>query len=262
MSFSKPVAALFWLFALCVLLVLYGPLVLAVFFSFFSQTAGQVDWSSFSLGAYGAVFKNKELIAALQHTGIAGFCSVMLALFFGTIFAFYYERSSSPLRYVMQSLIFVPFLVPPIITGLSLLTLFREIGFPRSLVTVVAGHTIFIVGISYRIILSRLQSLSVNLVDASLDLGASQFQTLVYVVLPHLAPAIGSAAILGFALSFDETLITLLVTGSESTLPMYLYGMMRLGFTQDINALASMVLLATAALTILTFARFLPQKPD
>ncbi|MBZ0227647.1 MAG: ABC transporter permease subunit, partial [Bauldia sp.] len=157
----------------------------------------------------------------------------------------------SRFREVLQLVIFLPFLMPPIITGLSLLVFFREADIPRSLVTVIIGHTVFVLALVYRIILARLQTLRASLVEASLDLGASRWQTFRYVLAPSLMSAIGSAAILAFALSFDETLITLLVTGTASTLPMRLWAMMRMGFAPDINALVTIILAGSTGLALL-----------
>jgi putative spermidine/putrescine transport system permease protein/spermidine/putrescine transport system permease protein len=141
--------------------------------------------------------------------------------------------------------------VPPIVTGLSLLIFFRQIDFERSLVTVVIGHTVFVLALVYRNVLARLQTISRSLIEASLDLGANRWQTFRYVLLPQLMTAFLAAGILAFALSFDETLITLLVTGTKSTLPMWLWSMMRMGFTPDINALAAIVLAGTTLLCLL-----------
>ena len=150
--------------------------------------------------------------------------------------------------------------MPPIITGLSLLIFFRETDMPRSLATVIVGHTVFVLAIVYQIVLSRLQALRPSLVDASLDLGASRWQTFRYVLMPNLMPAFVSSAILAFALSFDETLITLLVTGTKNTLPMWLWSSMRLGFKSDINALVALILLFSAALAYVAMRLFRPEK--
>jgi putative spermidine/putrescine transport system permease protein/spermidine/putrescine transport system permease protein len=127
---------------------------------------------------------------------------------------------------------------------------------------VIIGHTVFVLAVVYRIVLARLQTLRASLVEASLDLGASRWQTFRYVLMPMLMPAIGSAGILAFALSFDETLITLLVTGTDSTLPMRLWAMMRMGFTPDINALVAIILAGTtvAALIAIRFVKMPSQR--
>ena len=245
-----------------VILVLYGPLLVAVFFSFFEFQNNAVQWDSFSFAAYLSLIEDEGIIEAVGNTLLVGAISVALALIFGTALAFHYNGSRSRFREILQLVIFLPFLMPPIMTGLSLLTFFREIEVPRSLVTVIIGHTVFMLALVYRIILARLQTLKASLVEASLDLGASRWQTFRYVLAPSLMSAIGSAALLAFALSFDETLITLLVTGTRNTLPMRLWAMMRMGFTPDINALVALILAGSTALSLFAI-RFikLPTQP-
>jgi putative spermidine/putrescine transport system permease protein/spermidine/putrescine transport system permease protein len=234
-----------------VLAVLYGPLLVAIFFSFFTFQNNAVQWDSFSFHAYASLAHDEAIIDAVLNTLLVGAAAVTIALVLGTALAFHYNGSRSRLRELLQLVIFLPFLMPPIITGLSLLVFFREADIPRSLITVVIGHTVFVLALVYRIILNRLQTLPSSLVAASLDLGASRWQTFRYVLAPALMPAIGSAAILAFALSFDETLITLLVTGTSSTLPMRLWAMMRMGFSPDINALVALILIGSTLLALL-----------
>jgi spermidine/putrescine transport system permease protein len=248
--------------ALLVLLALYGPLLVAILFSFIEMQRGEILWDSFSFRAYGLLLRNQSIIEALGNTLIVGLAAVAAALVLGTLFTFHYQASRGRARELMQLMIFLPFLMPPILTGLSLLIFFRQAHIERSLVTVVIGHTLFVLALVYRILLARLQALSPSLIEASLDLGASRLQTFRYVLLPHLASAVISAALLAFALSFDETLITLLVTGTQNTLPVRLWAMMRLGFTPDINALVTLILAGTTALCLLVAATLSPARPD
>jgi putative spermidine/putrescine transport system permease protein/spermidine/putrescine transport system permease protein len=245
-----------------VLLVLYGPILVAILFSFFRFENNAVNWASFSFDAYLSLVHDESVIDAVLNSLLVGTVAVTLALALGTALAFYYHHSRSRFRAVLQLVIVLPFLMPPIITGLSLLVFFRETDVPRSLATVVIGHTAFVLALAYRIILARLETLRPSLIEASYDLGASGWQTFRYVLAPSLLSAIGAAAILAFALSFDETLITLLVTGTRSTLPMRLWAMMRMGFTPDINALVTIILVASTGLALLAirFVR-IPARP-
>ncbi len=149
--------------------------------------------------------------------------------------------------------------MPPIVTGIALLILFREIGLDRSLVTVVIGHTLLVLALVYRTLLQRLQTLNPNLIEASFDLGAGRIETFRRILLPHLATAAIAGGVLAFALSFGETPVTLLVTGTDSTLPLRLWAMMRTGYTPDINALVTLVLVGSTILC-LTVARLLRVK--
>ncbi|RUX97773.1 MULTISPECIES: ABC transporter permease [unclassified Mesorhizobium] len=238
-----------------VAVLLYSPLFVPIVSSFFTISHGNVDWSSPTLATYVALTENHDILAALRTTLIVGVCTVVLSVVSGTLLALYYHSRRSG-RSLLQFIIFLPFLMPPIISGLALLIFFREIGLERSLLTVVIGHTVFVLAIVYRTVLMRLQSMSRTLVEASYDLGATGWQTFWRIILPNLSSAMVGGAILAFALSFDETMITILVTGTQSTLPVRLWAMMRLGFSPDINALVALILMFTVLLCVLA-ARFL-----
>ncbi|MBZ9888326.1 ABC transporter permease [Mesorhizobium sp. BR1-1-3] len=238
-----------------VAVLLYSPLFVPIVSSFFTISHGSVDWSSPTLSTYVALAENHDILAALRTTLIVGVCTVILSVVSGTLLALYYHGRRSG-RSLLQFIIFLPFLMPPIISGLALLIFFREIGLERSLLTVVIGHTVFVLAIVYRTVLTRLQSMSRTLVEASYDLGATGWQTFWRIILPNLSSAMVGGAILAFALSFDETMITILVTGTQSTLPVRLWAMMRLGFSPDINALVALILMFTVLLCVLA-ARFL-----
>ena len=242
-----------------VFIIIYGPIFVPIVSSFFSVKQGQVDWHNPNLDAYAKLAQNEGILIALQNTMIVGGSAVILALICGVFLALFYNFSNSRGRGLLQFIIFLPFLMPPIITGLALLIFFREIDFSRSLVTVIIGHTVFVLALVYRTILVRLQSLGVNMVEASYDLVASGWQTFRYILLPNLKSALIGAAILAFALSFDETMITILVTGTDSTLPIRLWAMMRLGFTPDINALVAVILGLTTILVVIAARHLIPQ---
>jgi putative spermidine/putrescine transport system permease protein/spermidine/putrescine transport system permease protein len=240
--------------------LLYGPIFVPIVSSFFTVKQGQIDWSAANLDAYVRLAGNEGILEAVRNTLIVGFSAVISSLILGTLIAFYYDSGKSKARSFLQFIVFLPFLMPPIITGLSLLIFFREIDFARSLVTVVIGHTVFVLALVYRTILVRLQSLSRSLAEASYDLGASGWQTFRYILLPNLSSAMIGAAVLAFALSFDETMITILVTGTDNTLPIRLWAMMRLGFTPDINALVAIILGLTTVLCLVAARHLMPKE--
>lgn len=245
-----------------VFVLLYGPLLVPIVSSFFEIARGDVQWTSPSLSAYVALTRNQGIITAFLNTLIVGFSATFLAVLLGILFAIHYRNGATFGRDLMQFVIFLPFLMPPIMIGLSLLIFFRETEVPRSLLTVIIGHTIFVLALAYRTIVVRLQSLSVSYIEASYDLGASSWQTFFYVVLPNLKSALIGAAILCFALSFDETMITILVTGTDNTLPIRLWAMMRLGFTPDINALVALILAFTTVMCVLAVRYLLPKEAE
>lgn len=258
MTMSRTALALLSVMTLLVFVLLYGPIFVPIVSSFFEVRQGRVNLDAPSLSAYAQLASNEGIIEAVRNTFIVGVSAVSLALVLGTVTALHYCSGRSASREILQFVIFLPFLMPPMITGLSLLVFFREIDFERSLVTVVIGHTAFILALAYRTILLRLQSLGPELIEASHDLGGSGWQTFRYVLLPNLKSALIGAAVLCFALSFDETLITVLVTGTDSTLPIRLFAMMRLGFTPDINALVALVLGLTTILCLIAVRYLMP----
>jgi ABC-type spermidine/putrescine transport system permease subunit II len=245
-----------------VFLLLYGPLLIPIASSFFTVSHGDVQWQDPSLSSYRALSENEGILKAFANTLIVGFSATLLSLVCGTLLALHYCGGRSPGREAMQFAVFLPFLMPPMITGLSLLIFFRETGIPRSLVTVIVGHTVLVQALAYRTIVVRLQSMGPDMVEASIDLGASAWQTFIHIILPNLRSTLIGAGILSFALSFDETLITLLVTGTDSTLPIRLWAMMRLGFTPDINALVTIVLALTILLCVLAIRYLLPAEQE
>jgi len=258
MTLSKPALAALALVTLAVFVLLYGPLVIPIVSSFFASSHGDVLWAEPSLDSYRALAGNDGILTAVFNTLIVGSAATLLSLIIGTLLALHYCGGKSAAREIMQFAVFLPFLLPPIVTGLALLIFFRETETPRSLLTVIIGHTVFIQAIAYRVILQRLQAMGPDMIEASSDLGASSWQTFLRIVLPNLKSTLIGAGILGFALSFDETMITLLVTGTDSTLPVRLWAMMRLGFSPDINALVAIVLGMTAILCVIAVRQLAP----
>jgi ABC-type spermidine/putrescine transport system permease subunit II len=252
--------AMLWTVTSMVFLLLYSPLVIPIISSFFSISHGEVQWNDPSLSSYVALAGNAGILEAVGNTLIVGFSASLLSLICGTLLAIHYCGGKSFAREAMQFAIYLPFLMPPIITGLSLLIFFRETGIPRSLITVIAAHTVFVQALTYRTIVVRLQSIGPQMIEASTDLGASAWQTLIHIILPNLASTLIGAGVLSFALSFDETMITLLVTGTDNTLPIRLWAMMRLGFSPDINALVAIILALTTVLCILAVRLLLPAE--
>ena len=258
MRLSQVTLGLLSMITVAVFILLYGPLLIPIASSFFSISHGDVQWNEPSLSAYRDLAANRGILDSVVNTLIVGFAATALSLVAGTMLAIHYCGGKSASRELMQFAVFLPFLMPPIITGLSLLIFFRETGISRSLITVIIGHTVFVQALAYRTIAVRLQTLGPSMIEASADLGASAWQTLINIVLPNLRSTLIGAGVLSFALSFDETLITLLVTGTDSTLPIRLWAMMRLGFAPDINALVAVILGLTILLSVIAVRQLLP----
>jgi ABC-type spermidine/putrescine transport system permease subunit II len=231
---------------------LYAPLFAVCALSFFQlvRVRGVIGFAPFSTEPYARLLANGDILSALGTTMLVGTLATAISLVLGLFFASYMLTAKRGVSALVQAMIFLPFLLPPIITGLALLIAFRQLNIARSIGTIVVGHVVFILPIVYRTIFVRLQLLGGSLREASLDLGASRWQTLRHVILPQLRPSLIAAGLLAFSMSFDETLITLFLAGSDATLPIRLWGMMRVGFVPEINALATLILVFAAAVTL------------
>ena len=239
--------------------VLYAPLFVSFLFSLVEIKRGVIQWDTLSFSPYLTLWSNESVISALSNTALVAVVSVVVASSLAVALALYTESDGAIGRRVIELVIYLPFLMPPIVTGLALLVASAETGVPRGLATIVAGHAVFVLAVAYRLVLTRLQSLPPSLVQASADLGASRWQTLRLVLLPHLASAVMTGAVLGLTLSFDETLISTFLAGDQMTLPLRLWAMMRVGFTPEVNALVTLVLLVSIALAVVVAWRM---KPD
>ena len=238
-----------------VLLVLYSPVLINALCSVVKLDDGQILWDTFSLAPYRSVWSDPDVIAALRNTATAALVAVIAATLLAIAFALYADREGAVGRRSLELTIYLPFLLPPIVTGLSLLVASASLGVSRGVGTIVLGHTIFVLAITYRLVRTRLQALPRAMVEASADLGATPLQTFRRILLPHLATAIVTGALLALTLSFDETLITVFLSGDQMTLPLRLWAMMRTGFTQDINALVTVVLVVSIGLAVVVALR-------
>lgn len=229
------------LFAL-VLVALLAPVAIVVLGSFYLDDFGNFDFSAPTMAWYAGVFDNRQVVDAMINTLIVGFGSVLTAVAIAVLIALYQFWAIRRAALVLDLLIVLPFVLPPLVVGLSLLVFFREIGISTGISAVVIGHALFVLAIVYRMIHNRLTQMGHSLVDAAMDLGATPLQTFWRVILPQIRGAIAVAAILAFTLSFDETLISLFLVGDQNTLPIMLWAMMRTGFSPSINALATLIL--------------------
>jgi len=247
------------LLAFAVLAVLYAPVIISALFSVVDIRNGHIEWASFSLSRYVTLWDNPTIVTALANTAIVAVVAVVLAMGLAVLLALYAQWDGAVGKKLLELVIYLPFLLPPIVTGLSLLVAASELGIARGLSTVIIGHTVFVLAVAYRLVLTRLEAMPASLVEASSDLGATRLQTFRYVLLPHLASAIVTGAVLALTLSFDETLITVFLAGDMTTLPLRLWAMMRVGFTPEINALVTLVLVISLALAAVVAWRMAPE---
>ena len=231
--------------------VLYGPLMVIAVFSFNDSTVQALPLSGFTFKWYAVLTENAGLIEALGRSLLVGLSSVAIAVVVGTAFALLFVRRRPRGGATLQALLALPVALPGIILGISLALTFRAVGIENPLIRVALGHATFVMPVLMLIVLARLNALDGALEDASSDLGASRWQTLRHVTLPLLRTAILGGALLGFTLSFDEVLISLFLTGSEPTLPIYIWNQLRFGFTPEVNAVFALIAVVSLAAILL-----------
>jgi putrescine transport system permease protein len=234
---------------------LYVPILSLIVYSF-NESRLVTVWAGFSTKWYGELFRNEQLLNAawlsLKIAAINASCATVLGTLAGLALARFGRFRGRPL---LTGLATAPLVMPEVITGLSLLLLFvameQAIGWPegRGIVTIVIAHVTFSMAYVTVVVQSRLASFDESIEEAAMDLGARPARVFFLVTLPIILPAIAAGWLLAFTLSWDDLVITSFVTGpGSSTLPVVIFSKVRLGVSPDINALATILVLAVAVL--------------
>ena len=244
----------------CVLAFLYLPIAVLVIFSFNDSRTLTLPLTGFTLDWYDKMFANADLLASIGNSLYVAAFAVMITLVIGIPAAFALDRLEFPGKTVFRRLILMPIALPGIITGISMLNLFRVMGFNLSLETVILGHATALLAVTVTQIFARLQRLPRSMEEASADLGANAIQTFFYVTLPNIKAAIIGTALICFTLSFDEIPVTFFLTGRDNTLPMYIWSSLRRGITPEINAVGTIIILVSVVLIV--FSVWLLHEPD
>lgn len=230
---------------LFVILFIYFPIIVLVINSFNMSRFGGV-WTGFSLKWYAKLFQERELWLAVKNSMLVALFATTASTIIGTCAAFALSRYKSPLQKVHYGLIYAPLVIPDVLMGISLLLFFSILNIKLGLLTIGIAHTTICISYVTMVVLSKLENFDYSVVEAGLDLGADMKLVLRRIVLPILAPGFYAAALLAFTLSIDDFVVTFFVAGEGSTtLPIYVYSMIKYGTTPVINALSTLILVAT-----------------
>ena len=229
---------------------LYLPILVLVIFSFNGSRVLAFPLEDLSFHWYHVLFADKDMHASVLNSLIVATSAVPICLLIGTPIAFLLDRFDFFGKGILERLLLLPLIIPGLITGLSILILFNWSGFSLSLRSILVGHSIFLTPIVVSQVYARLRRFDRSIEQASLDLGANRIQTFFYVTLPNIKTAMIGSGLLVFTLSFDEIAITFFLTGTENTLPMHIWSMLREGVTPQINAIASLSIVISLALII------------
>jgi spermidine/putrescine transport system permease protein len=235
----------------------FAPIVIVALFSF-NSTRSLQNFTGFSTQWYDEFFSSVSLRESLVASIEIAFVTMVVATVLGTTLAFGLVRAQSRIARTSNVLMLIPLVTPEIVAGTSALLLFAQIGIDLSLLTIMIAHITFSISFVTVIVRARLSALNREVEEAALDLGATRMQTLRLIVLPALWPAILASALLIFALSFDDFVISFFTTGESPTpLPVQIYSSIRFGVTPTINAIGTSML--AISFLILAVAVALPR---
>ncbi len=251
-----------------VLLFLHAPFAIIVLYAFTTEDASfrfpppglTLDWLQIA-------WNRPDIWAALGLSLRIAAASTAIALMLGTLAAAAVHRSRFFGREAISFLLLLPIALPGIVTGIALRSAMSLIAIPFSFWTIVIGHATFCVVVIYNNVLARLRRVAASQVEASMDLGATGFQTFRHVVLPHIATALLAGGMLAFALSFDEVIVTTFTAGQQETLPIWIFNQLTKPRQRPVtNVVAVFVVLATSVPILLAQAltrgvRFLATQP-
>jgi spermidine/putrescine transport system permease protein len=241
------------LYALAVYAFLFAPIVILILFSF-NDSKRNFIWRGFTLRWYPELFGDQALLRALGVTLQVAAIAVVATTILGTLLGLGLARlSSGAAAGVADTLILLPMITPEVVMGISLL-LFFALAFSAngSIWQIAIAHIAFSISYVAIIVRARAVSLDPRMEEAARDLGASPAAAFYHVTLPLIAPAVGAGALIAFALSFDDLIITSFNAGvGSSTLPLYIYSRIRFGVTPEINAISTIIVSVTAILILL-----------
>jgi spermidine/putrescine transport system permease protein len=233
------------------------PIAVVILFSF-NKPAGRFNyvWDEFTFDNWlnwNAVLGIQDAIVTSLEVGLL---ATVVATALGTLIAIAIVRHRFVGRGATNLLVFLPMSTPEIVLGASLLTLFLNMRFATGYTTIVLAHVMFIVSYTVVTVKARLISFDRHLEEAAMDLGANEWTTFRKVTLPVIAPAVLSAALLGFALSVDDFVITYFVSGSEVTFPLFVWGAARVGAPPQVNVIGTVIfLVAVTAMLVNVLAQ-------
>ena len=231
-------------FTALVVIFLFAPIAVMIIFSFNDPAGRQnITWQGFTIENYFDIWGRPQITGPMVTSLAVAVISTVLATAFGTMIALALARYQFRGRSALNLLIFVPMTAPEIILGASLLTLWISIGTPRGFLTILVAHVMF--NISYVVVTVRARLVGFNrsLEEAGMDLYANERETFWRVTFPLIFPGILAAALLAFALSIDDYVITLFNAGRTVTFPLWVFGASRVGIPPEVNVLGTLIFL-------------------
>lgn len=239
------------------LLFLHVPLLLIILYAFTTEDASftfpppglTTEW-------FGVLLARRDFWEALRLSLTVAIVATVIALILGTLTALALYRSRFFGRDTISLLIILPIALPGIVTGIALRSAINLLGLDFSIWTIVIGHATFCVVTVYNNVIARLRRTQYSQIEASMDLGATTWQTFRYVVLPNIATALLAGGMLAFALSFDEVIVTTFTAGQQQTLPIWIFSQLTRPRDRPVTNAAAIFVIAVTAVPLLLAYRF------
>ena len=241
------------LHVLAVFSFLYLPIVVLIVYSFNAHGVGGFPPRDLTLDWYRTLFADAPLWDSVLNSLLVAFAAMVISLALGIPAALALDRAHFPGKALFRRLVLLPLILPGIITGLSLLMLFRQADMKLSLVTIILGHGTALISVATTEVFAGLQKLDRAQEEASLDLGASYWQTFSRITIPNIKLSIIGAALLIFTLSMDEIAVSFFLIGRDNTLPLEIWGRLRRGITPEINAISTIIFMFSLVAIVLWY---------
>ena len=237
---------------------LYAPIIVLVIYSF-NKSRMNVIFTGFTFDWYKRLFHNTDLLEAFKNTLLIAGISTLTSTIIGTISAIGLHKYNFPLKKLVNRLIYIPIVIPEIVLGISLLSVFTMANLKLGIISIIISHIAFSIPFVITSVRSTLNLLPKEYEEAAIDLGANKFDVFTKVTLPLIMPGVISGGLLALTLSMDDVVISYFTAGPGSnTLPLQIYSIIKTGITPDVNALSTLILLVT--IIILTIAAIYQSK--
>jgi spermidine/putrescine transport system permease protein len=241
-GFTRRRAPFLFGYSVLYLIFLYTPPALLVLLAFNDSDEAGLPFVGFTGRWFAEVFNDPVLLDSLWTSLQVAIAAVLVSVVLGTLAAVQIARVKGRLRSFNLAMIGVPLFLPPLVLGLAIIIGLNALGIPRGLWTIIAGHTILTLPVVTLLVLVRLEGLDRNQEIAAMDLGARPWRAFLTVSVPQALPGILAGTMIALAISMDEFILTFLVTGSQQTLPLYIFGSLRIRVTPELNAIAALML--------------------
>jgi ABC-type spermidine/putrescine transport system permease subunit II len=228
-------------FLAAVFAFLYAPLITTALFSFNSSNVQTWPMQGFTTQWYVDLFNDDAMITALLYSLKVALAAVAISAVAGLTFSLIAQRVQFSGKKALDAILAIPLVAPGMVLGISLLVVFNFAKVSTGFFTLVIGHAAFITPLVMFVLQQRLKTMDPSIEHASMDLGAGRIKTFWHVTLPGVRTSLLAACLLGFTLSMDEIAVSFFLAGTEPTLPVYVWGLLRFGFTPEVNAVFTLI---------------------